>query len=238
MDKPTITLARNKCYVDGQWIGEPKLPVTNKATGDIMARVPDFGEAETRAAIEAANRALPAWSKMLAKERSKLVRRWFDLIDRVRRRAGAAAHQRAGQAAGRGQGRDRLRRGLHRVLRRGGQARLRRDHPDLQGGRPHRRHPPAGRRGGGHHAVEFPRRHDHAQGRPGAGGRLHDGDQARLGDAAHRARAGRAGRAGRHPQGRVQRHHRQGQRDRQGADVQPRRAHAHLHGLDRDRRAS
>ena len=59
MDKPTITLARNKCYVDGQWVGEPKLPVTNKATGDIMARVPDFGEAETRAAIEAANRALP-----------------------------------------------------------------------------------------------------------------------------------------------------------------------------------
>ena len=48
MDKPTITLARNQCYVDGQWVGEPKLPVTNKATGDIMARVPEFGEAETR----------------------------------------------------------------------------------------------------------------------------------------------------------------------------------------------
>ena len=48
MDKPTITLARNKCYVDGQWVGEPKLPVTNKATGDIMARVPEFGENETR----------------------------------------------------------------------------------------------------------------------------------------------------------------------------------------------
>ena len=80
MDKPTITLARNKCYVDGQWVGEPKLPVTNKATGEIMARVPDFGEAETRAAIEAANRALPAWSRMLAKERSKRIRAWFDLM--------------------------------------------------------------------------------------------------------------------------------------------------------------
>ena len=80
MDKPTITLARNKCYVDGQWVGEPKLPVTNKATGDIMARVPEFGEAETRSAIEAASRALPAWSKMLAKERSKRIRNWFDLI--------------------------------------------------------------------------------------------------------------------------------------------------------------
>jgi succinate-semialdehyde dehydrogenase / glutarate-semialdehyde dehydrogenase len=79
MDKPTI-LAKNQCYVDGQWVGEPKLPVTNKATGDIMARVPEFGEAETREAIAAANRAFPKWSKLLAKERSKFVRRWYDLI--------------------------------------------------------------------------------------------------------------------------------------------------------------
>jgi succinate-semialdehyde dehydrogenase/glutarate-semialdehyde dehydrogenase len=80
MDKPTISLARNKCFVDGQWVGEPTLPVTNKATGDIMARVPEFGEKETREAIAAAARAFPKWSKMLAKERSKLVRRWYDLI--------------------------------------------------------------------------------------------------------------------------------------------------------------
>ncbi len=45
-----------------------------------MARVPEFGEAETREAIAAANRAFPKWSKMLAKDRSKLVRRWYDLI--------------------------------------------------------------------------------------------------------------------------------------------------------------
>jgi len=80
MDKPTISLAKNKCFVDGQWIGEPKLPVTNKATGDVMARVPDFGEAETRAAIEAANRAFPGWSKLLAKDRARMVRRWYELV--------------------------------------------------------------------------------------------------------------------------------------------------------------
>jgi len=80
MDKPTITIAKNQCYVDGQWVGEPKLPVTNKATGDIMARVPEFGETETREAIAAADRAFRRWSKMLAKDRSKLVRRWYDLI--------------------------------------------------------------------------------------------------------------------------------------------------------------
>ena len=80
MDKPTISLIRNQCYVDGRWIGEPMLPVTNKATGDTIAKVPSFGEAETRSAIAAAHDVLPAWSKLLAKERSKIVRRWFDLM--------------------------------------------------------------------------------------------------------------------------------------------------------------
>src|SRR6185436_12999390 len=79
-DKPTISLIKSQCYVDGQWTGEPNLPVTNKATGDIITKVPSFGEAETRAAIEAANRAQPGWAKLLAKDRSKLVRRWYDLI--------------------------------------------------------------------------------------------------------------------------------------------------------------
>ena len=42
--------------------------------------MPAMGAAETNAAIEAAHRALPAWSKLLAKERSKIIRRWYDLI--------------------------------------------------------------------------------------------------------------------------------------------------------------
>src|SRR5262245_32200221 len=67
MDKPTISLARNKCYVDGQWVGEPKVPVTNKATGDIIARVPDFGEAEHRQAMQAANTAIHDWANLQVK---------------------------------------------------------------------------------------------------------------------------------------------------------------------------
>jgi succinate-semialdehyde dehydrogenase/glutarate-semialdehyde dehydrogenase len=42
--------------------------------------VPDFGETETRAAVAAAERAFPVWSRMLAKERSKIVRRWYELM--------------------------------------------------------------------------------------------------------------------------------------------------------------
>ena len=66
MDTPTISLAKNQCYIDGRWTGDPSLPVTNKATGSIMARVPDCGAAETRQAIAAAQRAFAKWSKLLA----------------------------------------------------------------------------------------------------------------------------------------------------------------------------
>ena len=186
MDKPTITLARNKCYVDGQWVGEPKLPVTNKATGDIMARVPELGEAETRAAIDAANRALPGWSKLIAKERARLVRRWYDLIVEHADELALILTAEQGKPLAEARGEIALCRGLRRIRRRGGQAHLRRDHPDLQGRCAHHRHQAAGRRRCRHHAVELSRRHDHPQGRPGAGGRLHHGAQARLGDAAVR----------------------------------------------------
>ena len=53
-------------------------------------------------------------------------------------------------------------------------------------------HQAAGRRVRGDHAVELPRGHDHPQGRAGAGGRLHDGVQARVRDAVLRAGARRA----------------------------------------------
>ncbi|MGQ0671874.1 MAG: NAD-dependent succinate-semialdehyde dehydrogenase, partial [Hyphomicrobium sp.] len=62
------------------WVGEPTLPVLDKATGDEIGRVPALGAAETRAAIEAAHRAMPAWAKLVAKERAAILRRWYDLI--------------------------------------------------------------------------------------------------------------------------------------------------------------
>ena len=80
MEKSLNTLLRTQAYIDGAWVGEPCTPVFDKATGEEIARVPDLGAAETNAAIEAAHRAFPAWSKLLAKERSKIIRRWYDLI--------------------------------------------------------------------------------------------------------------------------------------------------------------
>ena len=73
------SLLKEQCLIDGAWVGTPKLEVTNPATGALIARVPDLGGKETRAAIEAAHRAFPAWSGKLAKERAAILRRWFEL---------------------------------------------------------------------------------------------------------------------------------------------------------------
>ncbi|MGO4707156.1 NAD-dependent succinate-semialdehyde dehydrogenase [Microvirga sp. 2MCAF38] len=74
------TLLREACLIDGVWTGQPVDPVENPATGDILARVPRFGAEETTRAIEAAAVAFKLWSKKTAKERSNILRRWFDLI--------------------------------------------------------------------------------------------------------------------------------------------------------------
>jgi len=75
------TLFREQCYIDGEWVGAKKtFPVNNPATGAILGSVPDLGAEETRRAIEAADRAWPAWRAKTAKERSGILRRWFDLM--------------------------------------------------------------------------------------------------------------------------------------------------------------
>jgi len=76
-------LFREACYVDGQWVqgtSTEMINVDNPATSEVIGRVPKLGGAETRQAIEAANRAFPAWSKKTAKERAATLRRWFDLM--------------------------------------------------------------------------------------------------------------------------------------------------------------
>ncbi len=74
------SLLKDKCLVDGKWVGEGTRPIANPATGAVLAKTPRFGEAETIGAIEAAQRAFSPWAKTLPKERAQILRRWFDLI--------------------------------------------------------------------------------------------------------------------------------------------------------------
>src|ERR1700746_118397 len=76
-------LFRQQCYINGEWVdalNRGTIPVTNPATGETLGTVPRMGAEETRQAIEASDRALPAWRAKTAKERAQILRRMYDLM--------------------------------------------------------------------------------------------------------------------------------------------------------------
>jgi succinate-semialdehyde dehydrogenase/glutarate-semialdehyde dehydrogenase len=73
-------LLRDQSFINGRFVGEGADPVTNPSTGEVLALVPSFGAAEATEAVEAASAAFPAWAALTAKQRSAVLRRWFDLI--------------------------------------------------------------------------------------------------------------------------------------------------------------
>jgi succinate-semialdehyde dehydrogenase / glutarate-semialdehyde dehydrogenase len=68
----------NNAWTDG--LTGSRLLVTNPATGETIGTVPDMGTDETRMAVDAANGAWPSWRTKTAKERAKILHRWFCLI--------------------------------------------------------------------------------------------------------------------------------------------------------------
>ncbi|MEE8425968.1 MAG: NAD-dependent succinate-semialdehyde dehydrogenase [Woeseiaceae bacterium] len=76
-------LLKTQAYVDGKWIAADSgetLAVINPATGDTIAEIAKCGTAETRRAIEAAERAQKEWRTRTAKERGAVLRKWFTLM--------------------------------------------------------------------------------------------------------------------------------------------------------------
>ena len=74
---------KQQAYVDGAWCdadGQGTFAVTDPGTGELLANVPNMGAAETGRAIDAANKALPAWAARTAADRSRILRRFFDLM--------------------------------------------------------------------------------------------------------------------------------------------------------------
>ncbi len=108
-----MTLFRQQAMIDGQRRDAPNgdvIAVTNPANGEQLGSVPKMGADETREAIEAANRALPAW--LTAKERANILRRWFRSYDGESGRL-LADDPRAGKTVGGSQRRNQLRRLLY-----------------------------------------------------------------------------------------------------------------------------
>ena len=79
-DLPAV---ETRLYVNGKWVegSEGTKPVTNPATGETLANVHVGGEKEVKAAIKAANKAFPEWSRKSASERAKLMNKMADLVE-------------------------------------------------------------------------------------------------------------------------------------------------------------
>jgi succinate-semialdehyde dehydrogenase / glutarate-semialdehyde dehydrogenase len=76
-------LFRQQACINGQWLdadAKATVTVVNPATGGVIGTIPKMGAAETRRAIEAAAAALPAWRAKLPKERSNILRNWYELM--------------------------------------------------------------------------------------------------------------------------------------------------------------
>ena len=75
------TLLKTDGLINGQWVaGASRFDVNDPATGLKLADVANLGPQDAEAAIAAANAAWPAWKAKTAKERSILLRKWYDLL--------------------------------------------------------------------------------------------------------------------------------------------------------------
>ncbi|AQU84173.1 MULTISPECIES: NAD-dependent succinate-semialdehyde dehydrogenase [unclassified Halomonas] len=76
-------LLKSQCYIDSVWVNadnDHTISVTDPATGETITSVPKCGSNETRRAVDAAELAFQGWHKRTAKERSVLLRRWYELM--------------------------------------------------------------------------------------------------------------------------------------------------------------
>ncbi len=75
------TLLKTDALINGQWVaGGSRFDVLDPATGQKLADVANLGPADAEAAIAAANAAWGAWKNKTAKERSNILRKWYDLL--------------------------------------------------------------------------------------------------------------------------------------------------------------
>jgi succinate-semialdehyde dehydrogenase/glutarate-semialdehyde dehydrogenase len=76
-------LLHSGAYIDGHWVESTphgSYTLRNPATGEVLVTLPVMREAETEQAIAAAQRAFQTWRHTTARQRSELLRRWYELI--------------------------------------------------------------------------------------------------------------------------------------------------------------
>ena len=84
MDINNKKLYKQQCYIGGEWIdaiNKDIINVKNPATQEIIGQVPKCGKEETKRSISSAGSSWLSWKSKTAKERSKILKNWFKLIE-------------------------------------------------------------------------------------------------------------------------------------------------------------
>ena len=79
----TMSMKRNLAFVDGKWVSAKSgktFPVINPVDCSTIECVPDMNAEDTKLAIDSAHKAFQTYRKTLAKERSELLRAWYNLM--------------------------------------------------------------------------------------------------------------------------------------------------------------
>jgi len=82
LNDPSL-LKTNVAYVNGEWVGAKSgktFEVTDPSSGKLIGTAPEFDKADTQKAIDAAAAAFPSFRTKTGRERSKLLRKWYDLM--------------------------------------------------------------------------------------------------------------------------------------------------------------
>ncbi|THC99709.1 hypothetical protein EYZ11_000759 [Aspergillus tanneri] len=77
------SLLIEKAYVNGEWVGSQSgqtFEVHDPASGKLIGTCPEFSAADTEKAIQAATEAFPKFSTTIARERARMLRRWYQLM--------------------------------------------------------------------------------------------------------------------------------------------------------------
>ena len=123
-----------------------------------------MGADETRRAIEAAEKAWPAWRAKLSKERAAILRRWHDLMLENADDLAILMTMEQGKPLAEAKGEVVYAASFIEWFAEEAKRIYGDTIPQHQGGQAHRRDQAADRGRGGDHALELPQRHDHPQG--------------------------------------------------------------------------
>lgn len=77
------SLFKQQSYINGQWLDAKSgktFSIENPANNETIGTMPEMDKDDTESAIQAAAAALPSWRQTTGRQRSRMLRKWYQLM--------------------------------------------------------------------------------------------------------------------------------------------------------------